>query len=561
VNRSTAARLGAAAVTGALLAAARPPLDLGWLACVAFIPLFVVWRDRSARATAGYAFVAAAVYYALLMSWSWYFGTVAIGPLVVVLASYWAVAGAVLGWLRRRGIANPFLIAAVWVLAEATVARVPFGGFSWGEVGYAFHNIGLGRALASDGGVELVSFFAVAGNGFLADAVVNAWNRRGIARTVWLRAGAGLTVVAVVPIVAVAVRSAPIPAGPLRVAILQGNDKNRDLTQTEIDQRYLPNSHFKLAATVHDPVDLIVFPESSMDADPRTDSYLRANLVAVAHRTHAWVLANAVADAPAAGSRPAGAKALNLDVLFAPDGSVEGTYAKRHLVPFGEYVPFRGELEGRIGALNQIPRDFEPGRAPGIFEIANHKVATIICFESAFGYQVRPLVHAGAQVIVVSTNNRSYERSANSAQHVAIGQIRAAETGRPVVQAAISGISAIIDANGVVHARTKLFQRTVLEATVTATTGETPYVRYGEWAIWACAIALAASVAFAVRRGRRARFIDSTPRTDDQPFPVGSRIAASEAAASETTVPHRPAPERKPTYDTASETPTSGENA
>ena len=58
------------------------------------------------------------------MSWSWYFGTVAIVPLVVVLAAYWAAAGAVLGWLRDRGIANPFLIAAVWVLAEATVARV-----------------------------------------------------------------------------------------------------------------------------------------------------------------------------------------------------------------------------------------------------------------------------------------------------------------------------------------------------------------------------------------------------------------------------------------------------
>src|SRR5207248_8524344 len=120
----------------------------------------------------------------------------------------------------------------------------------------------------------------------------------------------------------------------------------------------------------------------------------------------------------------------------------------------------------------------------GLFDVDGHRIATIICFESAFGYQVRSLVHAGAQVIVVSTNNRSYERSANSAQHVAIGQIRAAETGRPVVQAAISGISAVIDADGVVHQRTALFDRTVLEATITTTTGETPYVRYGEWVIW-----------------------------------------------------------------------------
>ena len=86
----------------------------------------------------------------------------------------------------------------------------------------------------------------------------------------------------------------------------------------------------------------------------------------------------------------------------------------------------------------------------------------MICFESAFGYEIRPLVRDGAEVIVVSTNNRSYRRSANSAQHVAIGQMRAAETGRPVVQAAISGISALIDASGREQAETELFERTVL---------------------------------------------------------------------------------------------------
>jgi apolipoprotein N-acyltransferase len=125
-------------------------------------------------------------------------------------------------------------------------------------------------------------------------------------------------------------------------------------------------------------------------------------------------------------------------------------------------------------------------------------------------------------VLVVSTNNRSYERSANSAQHVAIGQMRAAETGRPVVQAAISGISAVIDANGVVHQRTALFDRTVLEATVTATTGETPYVRYGEWVIWSSGFLLAGVVVFVLRRDLRRRrrreapagFVDSPAASD-----------------------------------------------
>jgi apolipoprotein N-acyltransferase len=538
VTRPTVARLGAAIVTGLLLAAARPPLDLGPLACIAFVPLFLAWRGRGPRGAAGYAFVAGVAYHAWLMSWSWYFGTVAIIPLVGALAAYWAAAGAVIGWLDRRNAASPFVIAAVWVLAEAVVARVPLGGFSWGEVAYAFHDVGVGRALASAGGIALVGFFAIACNGFVAEAVVALRHRRAVSRRHWMLFAAGCATVVGVPLIATAARYTPEPAGPLRVAILQGNDKNRDLTAAEERDRFLPNSHFDLARDVRDPVDLIIFPESSMDADPRTDPYLGDRLAAVARQHDAWVLANAVADSPASDDEPAGSKALNLDVLYRPDGSVDGTYAKRHLVPFGEYIPFRSVLSGRISAIEQVPRDFEPGGRKGLFDVAGHRIATIICFESAFGYQVRPLVQDGAQVIVVSTNNRSYRRSANSAQHLAIGQMRAAETGRPLVQAAISGISAVISADGNVTSRTDLFERTVLQTTVTTTTGETPYVRYGEWAIGLSVIILAVALLIAVRRSRRARSIESARSVGDEKISADHRIAEYKEVA-----PYRDPPE------------------
>ena len=103
---------------------------------------------------------------------------IAIVPFVVVLAGYWALAGAVIGWLRARGLTNPFLTAAVWVCAEAVVTRFPFGGFSWGEVGAAFHDLVPGRAAASVGGVALVTFLAVALNAFLADSSRGAGNGR-----------------------------------------------------------------------------------------------------------------------------------------------------------------------------------------------------------------------------------------------------------------------------------------------------------------------------------------------------------------------------------------------
>ena len=127
----------------------------------------------------------------------------------------------------------------------------------------------------------------------------------------------------------------------------------------------------------------------------------------------------------------------------------------------------------------------------------------LICFESAFAPLVRDFVHRGAEVVVVSTNNRSYRRSANAAQHIAQTQMRAAETGRPFLQASISGISAVIDAGGDVRNTTKLFHRTIVSDTITTTTGETPYVRFGEWAVAVSALLLlGAAVVSRVRRPR-----------------------------------------------------------
>jgi apolipoprotein N-acyltransferase len=508
--------------SGVLLALSRPPVDVGPLACIALVPLFVAWRGRTARATAGLAFLAGAVYYATLCSWIWYFGTIAIVPFSAAVAAYWAAAGALIGLLRTRRIASPWLTAAVWVCADALVARWPFGGFSWGEVGYAFHDLAPARAVAGVGGVTFVTFLAVALNAFLADLV---GERRALGA--YARAQAGIAVIAAIVVGATVTRTEPPVIGPLHVALVQGNDQNRDLTDAEMQANYLPNRHFELARGITDPVDLIVFPESSMntesDTDPRADPYLASNLVGFARDHHAWVLANATVAAP-----PNGDKLLNLDVLFDPEGRVQGTYTKRHLVPFGESVPFRAALEHFVSALNRVPRDFRPGDAPGLFTVAGLRIGTVICFESAFGYQVRPLVRDGAQVIVLSTNNRSYRRSANSAQHVAIGQMRAAETGRPVVQAAISGITAVIDADGVVSDRTHLFDATLVQTTVEATGGETPYVRYGEWATLASMATVAAAVALALVRLRGARSLESPAELEAAS--TDSEIAGPEVA-------------------------------
>src|SRR5207244_12957467 len=104
-----------------------------------------------------------------------------------------------------------------------------------------------------------------------------------------------------------------------------------------------------------------------------------------------------------------------------------------------------------------------------------HRVGALSCSEPAFAPLPRQYARRGADAILVLTNNRSYRRSANSAQHLAIGQFRAAETGRPLLQAAISGISAVVDHTGRVRAETGLFQPTVLIGDVMTYQGRTPY--------------------------------------------------------------------------------------
>ena len=473
-----------------LLALAFPPFDVGLLALVAPAPLLWAWSGGGVRAGAADGFLAGVAFFGILVSWTWFFGAVAVGPFVVTLAAYWAAAGAVAGLYGTRRRPGPLVLASVWVFFEAIRARWPFGGFSWGEVGYAFHDVVPLRALASWGGVPLLSFLAV----LFAAGMVDAVERGGVgSRRALVVAGRWTAVIVLVVLAGGAARPGMTPAGRLRVAVLQGNDRNRPLTLEELRSRYLPQSHFALADTVRTPVDLLVMPESSLDDDPRLDPFLAGRIAEIAREHHAAVLANTAV--------PTGdGRLYNTNFLYDPDGRLVGTYVKQHPVPYGEYVPGRRWL-GFVDELKQIPEDFAAGPGPRVFTVAGRRIGTLICFESAFADHARRYARLGAEALVVSTNNRSFRRSPNSAQHVAMGQLRAAETGRPVVQAAISGISAFIDADGDVLARTSLFERTTLVGEVTTMRGRTPYVRFGDWAVWGAAAVLVAG-AWA-RRGIR----------------------------------------------------------
>jgi apolipoprotein N-acyltransferase len=443
--------------------------------------------------------VAGIVFFGVLVEWTRYFGAVALVPFVLFLSTWWMLAGAAAGWLGRRGVTAAPVLAALWVAVEAGRGRVPFGGFPWGDVGYALHSWRAARALAGWGGVPLVSWVVVAVNGFLLEAVL-AWRRRSAALPPGLDAGsplrplAGAAVVAAASLAAAAALPSLTPTGRLRVAMVQANDRNRDLTTEEIRDRYLVRNHLRLAAGITAPADLITLSESSLDADPRTDPSLDAALSGLARDHQADVLAG--------GTIPAShGRLYNAVFHYDPaSGRTPELYRKRHLVPFGEFVPWRSQLSF-IRALQAVPIDFERGPGPTEFSVAGHRLGALICFESAFGPLARQYARGDVDALMVLTNNHSYRRSANSAQHLAMGQFRAAETGRPLFQAAISGISALVDHTGRVRAQTDLFEPVVLEGELTTYRGRTPYTVLGEWVVIASGLLLVASAVAA--SGRR----------------------------------------------------------
>lgn len=464
---------------------------------MALVPLMWAWRGAGVRRAALYGFAGGVGFFGVLVYWTFLFGPVAFAPFVLWLSVWWTLTGAAVGLLNQRGVAWAPAVAAVWVVAEAARARWPFGGFSWGEVGYAFHDIPVARSSASWGGVLGVSFLAVTANALIL-AVALAVREQ--ARPALVAAAAGLAGIALVAAAAHAGRPDLRPTGRLRVALVQGNDKNRHLTAAEIEDRYLPRNHLRLAATIPDgeDLDLVVLPESSLDRDPRTDEFLDGELTELAARADATVFAGG--DAPAPGGRE-----YNTTFVYGSSGRLPPTYRKRHLVPFGEFVPWREALSF-ISALDAIPVDFAAGSEGTVFPVPTptgpRPVGILICFESAFSELARGYARSGVEALVVSTNNRSFGRSPNAAQHLAIGQMRAAETGRPIIQAGISGITALVDARGEVLDRTRLFDPTVLIGEVTTTTGRTPYVSWGQWILAVCVLTLAAAGAQSFRRAR-----------------------------------------------------------
>ncbi|MFB7586284.1 apolipoprotein N-acyltransferase [Streptomyces sp. NPDC056169] len=484
-----------AVVCGALPALAFPAPGLWWWAYLALVPWLLLIRTApGARRAALDGWLGGAGFVLAVHHWLLPSLHVFLLPLAALLGLLWVP----WAWLVRsllcgvpsppRAVAALLAVPSGWLLIELVRSWEGLGG-PWGLLGASQWEVPAALRLASVGGVWLVSLLVVAVNTAVALLVAVPGPRA--AGVVGLRAVgvAGLVACALVAGAAAWGVGAPSEHGTVRVALVQpgvfdGPDgAERRLARAEKLTRSLAGQR----------LDLVIWGESGVGADPAGRPELAARLTALARAVDAPLLVNV--DARGA-DRPGIYKSA---VLVGPAGLTGQRYDKMRLVPFGEYVPARGVLGWATSVGRAAQEDRRRGTEPVVMTLPaaagseGLRIGPLICFESAFPDMSRRLVRDGAGLLVVQSSTSTFQESWAPAQHASLAALRAAETGRPVAHATLTGISAVYGPDGrrigpVLGTDASAVAVRELPLS-TATTG---YVRWGDWPLYGAFVVVGA---------------------------------------------------------------------
>jgi apolipoprotein N-acyltransferase len=500
-----APRVAAAVLAGAAASLAFPGPDLGPVAFVALVPLLLAIENVRPRRAAALGYLSGFVFFGLLilwiptdfLSWTGGVGWLAWVALCAAEASFVAAFAALVPATRRLGAWRVLLLPACWATLELVRAHAPLGGFPWGILGVSQHAGGPLLPLARVIGAYGLSAVIVAVN-----LAIAAW-LRGLARRPGLVPALGWPALAVaLALVGLLAPAAPPPSGPpLDVVVVQaglagGHGLDRGATTQAVFDNFVRRTEVLAAGP---RPDLVVWGEGSVDDDPLVNADRLERIHQVAARVGAPLLVGATTNA---GDGHYATDAL----LFTQGGQLADRYRKRRLVPFGEYVPM-ASLMGRVLPVTRegVPFDKVPGRRLEPMVVDGGSVGTIICWESTYPEDSRTLVREGAQLLLVSTNNASFGEGPASLQHLAASQLRAVEEGRTVVQAAVSGVSAVIGPDGVASQRTGLYQQATMRVSVAPRDRLTLYARVGRLVEAAMVAVAAATVLVALLPWSRRR--------------------------------------------------------
>jgi apolipoprotein N-acyltransferase len=192
---------------------------------------------------------------------------------------------------------------------------------------------------------------------------------------------------------------------------------------------------------------LVVWPENSSDIDPYTDAAAAAEISSAVRAVGVPILVGAILDGPGPDHD------RNVGILWSPTTGPGDTYTKRHPVPFGEYIPLRSIAKVVSSKVGLVQRDMVAGRGNGLLSGGPFPIGDVICFEVAYDSLVRSSVSAGAQFLVIQTNNATFGHTGETYQQLAMSQLRAVEHGRAVAQVSTTGVSAVIGPDGHIRQR------------------------------------------------------------------------------------------------------------
>ncbi|WP_298742440.1 apolipoprotein N-acyltransferase [uncultured Microbacterium sp.] len=362
-----------------------------------------------------------------------------------------------------RLVALPALVAGLWVAREELLGTFPYGGFPWARVAVT---------QASSPLADVTSWVGMSGLSFLIVFVCAALIE-------YVRRGAFTDIRTALSYALPAILLFSLPqfpttdAGTIRVGAVQGNGPAGYFDEREAYDVF----RAQLAATEpieDEDVDVLLWPEGGVDADPTNNESVARTLDALSERIDAPLLIGAVTARDE--------KYFNSSMLWeAGADNPVSTYDKRHPVPFGEYVPNRDFFMLLAPDLiGLIQREFTPGTTAPFVDVDGVGVGLAICFDVIYDDVIREGAHAGAEVFMFQTNNADFRGTDENLQQLAFARIRAIETGRAVVNLSTVGTSQVIAPDGSTMDALAADTPGAMVTDVPLRTGLTPAVLAGE---------------------------------------------------------------------------------
>ncbi len=491
--------------TGLLLAAAFPSTGMWPLAYIAFVPLLLWLPGREYRKAFLGSLLAGLLFYGITFAWFasltyWVGGIVLLGVsfLLLFFALFWGVAAVgycfVLRWLPGGTVVA---FPAMWVLLEYIQNRI-FTGFGWGSIGYTQWNNLPVTQVAAIGSIYAVGFYIV-GINVLLSLFVRYRRKPGL----MLSAAAAIVVLGIaVPVWGKMRMATPDMSSSLDVGVIQPNFSLDVKWSSEYRTHTLETQKRLTENVVAQGAELVVWPESALFGF-LMDEFDEVAEVARSHNVYLLTGSNHYEY-----SQPPFedfVRYYNSAFLLDPRGKVLGRYDKRHLAPFGEYVPLAGIFPFMDKVVPQVA-DFTPGEDITLFDIAGKKFCVLICFENSFPHLVRAAAALGADFLVQLTNDGWFGHTAQPKQDLAIAVFRAVENGVTLIRGTNTGISCFIDPwgriRGVVRAPwgETVFVRGSSVETISAVAHKTFYKAHGDIWVLGCLLVLAAVIGISFYR-------------------------------------------------------------